>query len=161
MTTLSPPAYMWNVPSSGAGHQKPQVSLSRVEPRPELAKIVMILSDDLRRVLPIRAKQAETQHLFESFRPGGKELITHGCPFRCMIEPAEREPRPRRTHALWSSPTAGPGKRARARGSGKLGTLFRDRKHGRAASCDIAQISIFIRGSAAPKSLGAGFALAG
>ena len=28
---------------------------------------------------------------------------------RCMIDPAGREPRPRRTHALWSSPTAGPG----------------------------------------------------
>jgi hypothetical protein len=64
---IEPPAYMWNVPSSGAGYQKPQVRLSRVEPRPELAKIVMMLSDDLRRVPPIRAKQAETQHLFESF----------------------------------------------------------------------------------------------
>ena len=28
---------------------------------------------------------------------------------RCMIDPAGRQPRPRRTRALWSSPTAGPG----------------------------------------------------
>jgi hypothetical protein len=59
-------------------------------------KIVMILADHLRGVLSIRAMQAETEHIFESFRPGGKELITHGCPFRCMIKPAGREPRPRR-----------------------------------------------------------------
>jgi hypothetical protein len=121
----------------------------------------MILSDDLRRVLPIRAKQAETQHLFESFRPGGKELITHGCPFRCMIEPAEREPRPRRTHALWSPALVYPAPLSVTRGSGKLGTVFRDRKHGCAASRKRAQYSGFIRGSAAPGSVGAGFAFAG
>ena len=55
-----------------ARHQKPQVGLSRVEPRPELAKIVLILADDLRGVLSIRVEQTEIERIFEEFSSGGK-----------------------------------------------------------------------------------------
>jgi hypothetical protein len=43
----------------------------------------------------------------------------------------------------------------------RLGTVSPKTTYGCAASCDIAQISIFPRGSAPPGSLGAGFAFAG